>query len=115
MKGCHTNASADQNSDLHIENVLSRSAVRTVDSHDRKRAVDTARIELNEISAGTPQRAVFLIPFPTFHGGLCKCSHNRWSGSHTLAKSLGPIADLTDVDGNVRILWGRCDGKLDGR
>jgi hypothetical protein len=113
MKVCLTNTSANQNGDLHIKNVLSWSAVGTVDSHDRKIAAHAVRVKLNEISTGSPERFVFLILFPTLHGGLCKCSHNGWTGSHTLAKSLCPIADLTDVNRNVGILWGRCDGELD--
>jgi hypothetical protein len=28
---------------------------------------------------------------------------------------MGPIANLADVDGDVGVLWGGCDGELDSR
>src|SRR6266851_2358164 len=109
----HTNTSANQNGDLHIEDVLSRSTVRSIDSHDRKRTSDGGRIKLNEVSARSPESSrVFLVPFSAFHCGLSKGSHNGRPSTNALAKGLGPITDLTDVDRNVWVFWSRRDSKL---
>jgi len=94
----HTDTSADQNSNLHIEDILSRSTVRTIDSHNGKRTGNAGRIKLDEISARSLERSVLLIPFSAFHCGLCKSSHNRRPSTNALAKGLGPITDLTNVD-----------------
>src|SRR6266850_3809386 len=94
----HTDTSADQDSNLYIKDILGWSTIRTIDSHDGKRTGNVGRIKLNEVSARSFERSVLLIPFSTFHCGLCKSSHNRRPSTNALAKCLGPIADLTDVD-----------------
>jgi hypothetical protein len=93
-----TNTSTNQNGDLHIENIFSRSTIGTINSHDWEGTGSASRIKLNELSARSHERSIFLIPFSTFHCGLRESGHNSRPSTDTLAKGLGPITDLTDVD-----------------
>src|SRR5712671_365944 len=113
MKWCRTDTSANKDSNLHIENILSWSAVRTINPHDGKRSGDAGRVKLDEISTRSSEIDVFLILFSATHCGLCKSSNNGWPSADTLPEGLSPIADLTDVDRNIWVFWGRSDSELD--
>lgn len=104
-----TNTGANQDSDFDVEDVLSRSTIRTINSDDGQRTSRAARIELYEITTSAIHVLVLLI---TLHSGLCQCRHYGRTSANSFTKTLGPITDLTDVNGHIRVFRCRCDGKL---
>lgn len=102
-----TDTSTNEDGDFDIEDILRRSAVGTINTHGRK--VTSSRVDLDEVTAGAIYAVILFIALQRgfSHGG----DHLRAS-TDTLSQSIGPIADLTDVDGDVGILGGRGDGEL---
>ena len=104
----HTNTGTDEYGNLHVEDILGRCAVRAINT-DRWEST-TSGIDLDEVTAGTVNTIVLLI---TFQRSLRHGSDHLGTSTNTFTQSIGPITDLADVDGDVRILGSRGDGELD--
>lgn len=55
-----------------------------------------------------------MILFDAFHSGLCHGGHDGGATAQTLAESMGPIADLADMYGDIGVLRCGCDCELGG-
>ena len=102
-----TNTSANENSDLAVENILSRRTVRAVDAHAGEGTA--SGINLNEVTTGTVDTVILL---GSLHRGLGHRGDNLGASTDTLSQCIGPVTDLTDVDRDVGVLRRRGDGKL---
>lgn len=102
-----TDTSTNEHSNLDVEDILSRSAVGTVNANARERAA--GRVDLHEVATRAVYTVVLLV-------ALERCLGHRGddlrAGTKTFSQCIGPVADLTDVNGDVGVLRRRRDGKL---
>lgn len=102
-----TDTGTDKNGNFDIEYILSGRAERAVKTDFRQ--VLCARSQLNVGATGAVDGVVLL---RAGHGGLRHGLNDRRAGAESVTERVGPVANLANVDGDVGILRGRRDGKL---
>lgn len=104
----HTDASTDKYGSLVIKHVSCRSTIGAVDAELRERTREGG----DKVTVGSTMPC--LHPLDTPDGGVCDFGHDRAATSETLAESMGPVTDLTDVYGDIGITGSGRDGELEG-
>ena len=102
-----TNTSTNENGNLDVEDILSRSTVRSINTNSRQ--VTASVVDLNEVTTSTVDAVILLV---TLQGRLGHGGDNLGARANTLSQCIGPITDLTDVDRDVGVLGGRGDSEL---
>jgi hypothetical protein len=110
VTGLLTDTSSNEDRDLAVEHVFCRCAERSINSYNWQWAATVASLYLSEVT--TSAKGVLLVLLFTFHSGLGQSSYNRRASAKSISKSTGEVTDLTDVKGDVRILWRRRDCEL---
>ena len=105
----HTDTSSDQHSNLDIEDILGGCTIWSIDTDSGQRTRARSRIKFDEIATSSIDGFVLLL---TLHGSGCKLSNDSGTCTETFTKTIGPITNLTDVDGDIWILWSRSDSEL---
>ena len=94
-----TNTSTDENSNFHLEDVLGRCTVGTINADDGESSLRVRGVKLYEVS--TSENRFLLLS--TLHGRLGQRRDDGRARANTFTKFLGPITSLTDVNRDVRI------------
>lgn len=107
-KGCDTDTSANKDRNLTVEHILGRGTVRTVNS-DSGKGVGTVGVKLDKISAVAEYVVIFFLR--TLHGCFGHRSDYGRTSTKAFTESMSPVTNLTNMDGDVRVLGGRGDGE----
>lgn len=108
-EGSHTNTSTDENSDLGVEDILSGSTIGTINANDGQGAGVGVGIKFDEIT--TAEGGLGIVLLRGLEGGSSEGLNDRGTSADTFTKTLSPVTNLTDVDGNIGIFRGRGDGE----
>jgi hypothetical protein len=107
-----TNTGTDEDGDFGFEDVFGGSTVGTINANDGERASVGVGVELNKVTTTFLYQVRLVILLKGLHGSRRKGLHDCRSGTDTLAKRLGEVTDLTDVNRHVGVFRGRSDRKL---
>jgi hypothetical protein len=106
-EGRDTNTSTNEDSDLGVEDILSGGTVRTVDHDLRERL---GAVDLDEVATRRAELLRLLVLRRERSGG--ERLDDRRAGTDHVTETVGPVTDLTNVHGDVRVLRSRRDGEL---
>ena len=107
-----TDTSADEDGNFGFEDVFSGSTVWAINANNRERASAGVGVELNKVTTAIRNRARLVILLKGLHGCLRNGLHDRGSSTDTFAERLGPVTNLADMDGHIRVFGGRSDREL---
>jgi len=105
----HTNTSTNENSDFGVEHILSGCTVGTINANNGQGAAVGVGIEFDKVSTAEGGLGIFLLR--GLEGSGSEGLDDGRTSANTFAETLGPVTDLTDVDGNIGIFGSRRDGK----
>jgi len=104
-----TDTGTDEDGDFGFEDVFSWSTVWTINTNNGERARVGIGVELNKVTTTFLDQVRLVILLKGLHGSCRNGLDNGRSGTDTLAESLGPVTDLTDMNRHVGVFGGRSD------
>jgi hypothetical protein len=108
-KSARTDTRSDKNSDLTTKDILRWSTVGAIDADLREGDRGNGGVELDEIATGDARLGILL---GALHGSRSHGGHDSRANTETATEGLREVSNLTDVNRDVGILGGRCDGEL---
>ena len=107
-----TDTGTDEDGDFGFEDVFRGSTVRTINANNGERASAGVGVELNKVTTAFLYRVCLVILLKGLHGCLRNGLHDSGSSTDALAKSLGPVTNLADMNRHIRVFGGRGDREL---
>jgi hypothetical protein len=108
-KGSYTNTGTDENSDLRVEHIFSGSTIGTINANDGQGAGVGVGIEFDKVTTAEGGLGIFLLRGLEGSGG--KSLDDGRASANTFTETLGPVTNLTDVNGNIGVLGSGGDGE----
>jgi len=107
-KGGNTDTSSNQDGNFSIENILRRGTIRSINANLRE-GRSSGRVDLNKIA--TRNNTKICVLFTSFDSSLGHLGNSVRTDTKTVTQGASEVSNLTDVNGNIRILGSRGDGE----